>query len=750
MPPTTRLILTNWSKGELSPLLEGRPDLAAFFEGGSTIENFMLMRQGGATRRPGTRFIHEVKDSNRDTILVPFETSVDDAFMLEMGAGYDRPYKNKAMLPVEIPSPYTEAQLREVHYTQSVNVMFRFHQLVNPHKTARVPTPDNLSWSTLPIKYNPPPSFPDDTDISNGTATLTLSANTGAGVDAISTEDVFLAGDVGRVIVFGVSRATITSRVDGFHVVVTVLDDFPSDLAPIPAGQWLLRLAPQSTLDPTIKEPVGAIATLVAGPASQPTFRDADLGKFIKIYAGLAKITEVTNPFTVKAEIMSIMTGTDQANPPAAPAGSWGLEVPSWGPTTGFPGTGEFGDGRLWLARTVRQPTTFWASQSDDFDKFAIGIEADRAIDYTMGSRGYNQIQAIAENNDIFLQTSGTEHRATSGKTDAPFGGDVIPLVRKFSQHGSAMIQPIVYDKRVIFIDRSRRKIFSTAFNLEEDGYDAVEVTGAAEHITESKIRLGPWAMRFRLDPTIFFVREDGTLVSWIFHKDEKVTGFTRNVTNGTFEAVGVIPGKESDQVWVIVKRTILGQTKRYVELLEDDADELATREWHSCQTDSAVVYDFGGTPTTVLGGLDHLRGELVDVIIDGSFRGQMRVEANGTITLPIDEPGLLNGEVGLHYDSTLRSMRPAIKDRMTEGVWRSWVMLWVRLFKSLGGTLNGQELQYEPAPLGTTRLFTGDNDVSGYPDTAGLDGRITIKQDKPYPMTVLALFGEVQFQEHG
>lgn len=743
-----RPISTNWSKGELSPLIEGRKDLAVYFEGGSTIENWLLLRQGGVTRRPGTRFIREVKDSTKDTILLPVETSVDDAFILEMGNLYDRVYKNKAYLGVEVASPYLEAKLREVHYTQSVDVMWRFHQLVPQQKTARI---TDVNWTTLPVVYDPPPSFPDDTDVSGGTITITPSATTGTNVLITASAAVFLEGDVGRLIIFGTSRAVITSfgasagdtASPNDNVRVTVLDAFPNT-NPIPAGLWFLRLAPQTTLDPNIKEPVGAIATLTAGV---PAFRAADLGKFIKIYAGLLRITLVSSPTSINAELLSVMTGTSAADPAAAPAGAWGLEVSSWSVTTGFPGTGEFLEGRLWQARTVSQPTTFWASESDDFDKYAVGIEADRAIDYTMASRGFNQIQALADNNDLFIQTSGSEYRATSGKSDEPFGGNVIPLVRGFSAHGSAMIQPIVLNRRVLFVDRSRRQIYSIAFNFEEDGYDAVEITGAAEHITESKVRLGPWAVRRRLDPQIFFVREDGTLVALTYHHKENVIGFTRLVTNGTFEAVAVIPGTKNDQVWVIVRRLVNGVQRRYVEMLEDDASELTTRAWTSLQTDCAKVYDLAGVPTSTLTGLSHLEGATVDVVADGSFRGTA-VVSGGAITLA--EPASLNAEVGLHYASTLRSMRPAIKDQQTEGLWRQWIKLWVRLKDSMGGMLNGQELTYDPAPLGTLPMFTGDRDVTGYPDTAGMDGRVTLIQDKPYPMTVLSIFGEIKFSDHG
>ena len=163
----TRRILTNWSKGELSPLLEGRPDLAAYFEGASTLENFLILRQGGVTRWPGLRFIKEVKDSTKDTILLPFEFSATDAFILEFGDQYFRVYKNKAPVlsggvQVEVATPYLEADLRTIHFTQSADVMFLFHALYQQRKVARV---SDTNWSISQQMATPPPTFEADADL---------------------------------------------------------------------------------------------------------------------------------------------------------------------------------------------------------------------------------------------------------------------------------------------------------------------------------------------------------------------------------------------------------------------------------------------------------------------------------------------------------------------------------------------------------------------------------------------------------
>ena len=889
-----RRLLTNFSKGELSPLIEGRPDLAAYFEGGRKIENYLLLRQGGLERRPGLRFVVECKDSNRDTILLPFEPDTDNNYVLEFGHRYIRFIKDKAQIvdasdlvangtfdtdladwvktisgsgnvvwnngkarftkgaafgtavlrqgvtvlagksytlrftivntggpfggglalqllvgstlggsdllvvgvttgsyafqiispttlisiklasddildphplppgqadwddvelrsndvAIEIVSPYTEARLREIHYTESVDVLFLFNQLVQQQLLSRI---SDISWDISPMQYNPSPSFEDDTDISGGTATLTPSATTGQSVIFTASAAVFLNADVGRQIIFGASRGIISAfgasagdtATPNDHVRVDIIDAFP-DTNPIAAGSWLLRLSPQTTLDPDKKGPAGSFVGLVAGVAA---FRSTDVNKFIIIYGGLVRITFFASATSITGILESEMVGTSDTNPAAAPAGAWTLETASWSVDNGFPGTGEFFQGRLGQASTPKQKTSFWLSRNDDFTNYGIGAAASDALDYTIAARTLSQIMWMADNIDLFLGAGGSEHRVIAGRENEPLGGDVIPNVSRITQHGSAAIQPTVISRRIIFVDRSRRLIFAISFSLEEDGFDALEVTGPSEHITKSGIRLGPVAYQKRLHPRLYWVREDGQLIVLTYYHHEKVVGFSRVVTNGTFEAVCAIPkAVGSDQVYAIVKRTINGQIKRYIELFEENASELDGRLWTSCQTDCSKVYALGGVATTVLTGLGHLEGETVDVITDGAYRGT-KVVTNAEVTLT--EEATLTAEIGLHYDSEGQTMRPAVEGQMVEGLPRNWIKLWMRLFETMGGQINGQDIEYTPTGLGELALFTGDKDVSAEGESS-LDGAITFKQNLPYPMTILAVYGECEFGDHG
>jgi hypothetical protein len=167
--PKARKLQTNFTKGELSPLVEGRPDLAQYYEGAARIENFILLRQGGLTRRLGTRFIAEVKDSSKDTILVPFEPNIDSSYVIEMGNAYARFYKDKARLtsggnPVELTTPYNTTNLRHLHFTESVDILYIFSSIYRQRRLARV---DDTHWYLYDVTPVPPPTFEDSFDISN-------------------------------------------------------------------------------------------------------------------------------------------------------------------------------------------------------------------------------------------------------------------------------------------------------------------------------------------------------------------------------------------------------------------------------------------------------------------------------------------------------------------------------------------------------------------------------------------------------
>ncbi len=632
-------------------------------------------------------------------------------------------------VPVEIATPFLVADIRSIHFTQSADVLFLFHSTYQQRKLARV---SDTNWALNLERVVPPPTFEADTDISLGTATLTPSATTGNGVIFTASAGVVAVADVGRLIIYGAARATIVSRTSNSIIVVDILDDFP-DTNPIPAGDWLLRLSPQTTLTPSSNSPIGAIITLTPALSA---FRAVDLLKYIKINDGVIQIVSVISSLSIRGRVVSKLSTSA-----AALAGNWTLEVPAWSDARGWPRTGEFFQGRLAQASTNSQPTTFWESASDDYDNYAIGITADDAVEYTIASRQVNRLEWLTEHNkSLLIGTTGSEIQATgSGADNALITGDSPPQIDRLATNGVAPIQPVVARKSVLYVDRSRRKVMQIGFDLENDGQTDKELSVGAEHITESGIRLGPLAYEKRLNPRIYFAREDGQGVSMTFFPEQKVVAFTRRTTLGTFGSFAVIPnaGGGDDQIWAIATRTINGQTKKFVEMFESNHEGLSARAWTSLQTDCASVLT--GQTGTTLSGLDRLEGESVDVVKNGSFLGAYTV-LGGDVELQDDLVTEDVVEVGLHYDSTITTMRPAVPGQVLEGLPRSWDALFTRFKDTIGGTVNGESNLYAASSLDEKGLYTGDVKVTG--TGVDTDGRVTISQTQPYPMTVLAVFG--------
>ena len=135
-------ILTNFTSGELSPLLDGRVDVAKYYNGAKTLENYIPLPYGGTIRRPGTYFVAEVKDSTKAVRLVSFQFSTTQSYILEFGDLYIRFYMDNGQIlsggvPYEIATPYIEADLFNLQFAQDADTMWIVHPSYKPRKLTR-------------------------------------------------------------------------------------------------------------------------------------------------------------------------------------------------------------------------------------------------------------------------------------------------------------------------------------------------------------------------------------------------------------------------------------------------------------------------------------------------------------------------------------------------------------------------------------------------------------------------------------
>ena len=479
--------LTNFTAGELSPRLDGRNDLSKYPSGCKTLENFIVYPHGSAARRSGTQFISEVKTSANKTRLVPFEFSTTQTYILEFGNQYIRIYKDKGQVQnggsaVEIATPYLTAELFDIKFAQSADVMY----IVHPNHAARkLSRTSHINWTLTQIDFTKGPMQDPNT------TTTTLNP----GQTAVGT---------------GVSL-------------------------------------------------VASATTGINGGAG---FASTDVGRFVFLHGGYAKITGFTNTTNVTIEILTTLSASTATE-------NWRLGA--FSDTTGHPSTVTFFEQRLVFAGTTEQPQTVFFSKSGDYENMDANIggtiaDSD-AIIYTIASNQVNAIRFMTATRTLIIGTAGGEFSVSGGGSDVAITPTNI-LIKKQSNHGAANLDALAVGNVTLFMQRARRKMRELAYNFDVDGYIAPDMTILAEHITEGGIT----QMAYQQEPNqiIWLVRGDGELVGFTYQREQQVTAWHRHIFGGAFgsgkavcESVAVIPTDDTEyEVYVIIKRTINGATK--------------------------------------------------------------------------------------------------------------------------------------------------------------------------------------------
>ncbi|BAQ86379.1 putative tail tubular protein B [uncultured Mediterranean phage uvMED] len=230
--PRTTLALTSFVSGEFGNKLTGRTDFDKYQSAAKTMENFLVHPQGAATRRVGTQFIASVKTASAKTRLIPFEFSTTQTYILEFGNNYIRFFKDKGQIlsggsAYEISTPYLTAELFDIKFAQSADVMY----LVHPnHEAMKLSRTGHTSWTLAAVDFTDGPYLATNST----TTTLTpASAGVGTGVNitasavtGINAGSGFQTTDVGRFISFNSGIAKITARTNTTVVVCTILTAF--------------------------------------------------------------------------------------------------------------------------------------------------------------------------------------------------------------------------------------------------------------------------------------------------------------------------------------------------------------------------------------------------------------------------------------------------------------------------------------------------------------------------------------------
>ena len=139
-------VQSSFSEGRISPRLQGYVDLPAYEAAVKTLENAVVLPQGASSKRSGTYYVAETKSSGA-VRLIPFTVGLSQNYVLEFGNNYFRVYSQDLQLQYHASSSssgvyekattYTTAQINDLDFTQSADVLFLVHPDHKPRKLVR-------------------------------------------------------------------------------------------------------------------------------------------------------------------------------------------------------------------------------------------------------------------------------------------------------------------------------------------------------------------------------------------------------------------------------------------------------------------------------------------------------------------------------------------------------------------------------------------------------------------------------------
>lgn len=694
MSPLTSVVARSFVSGELSPALGARADVTKYIAGLKTCRNLIVQRHGGVTKRPGTKFVAEVKTSSYQPRLVAFEfKAADQNYVLEFGNLYVRFYWHGAMVedplnpgdPLEVVTPYATADLPLLQFAQSIDVLTITHPSYAIRELHRV-AHDN--WTLGSFSIAPTIAAPASPSGSAGTAgALTY-----------------------KYVITCAKKETYEESVAS--AVVTITCDTPTPAAPNVLSWTSNGSAAEYYIyaDPFQNGVYGYIGT-----AASNSFRDP----------GFAPDPTITPP------TLKVLFNASGA----------------------YPRVGAYWQQRLVFAGSNTNRETVWLSRVGAYHNFSIStpLQDDDALEFIIAGLHLNPVAAVVPLKKLVILSDAGVFLAQGDET-----GVLRPTAINIDQQGyvgaSYTVPPVVVNNGILYVDSSSRVLRDLNFDATQDGFSGQDLSLFASHLFDG-YQIERVAYAREPHSIIWVVRSDGTLLGLTYEKEQDVWGWHRHDVDGTVEDVVTLANDDGDDdVYLLVNRTIDGGTVRYIERFGPRFVPNVTAIEDAFFVDCGLTYD--STPATVFSGLDHLEGERVAILGDGAVVSDGRTGTTftivtGSVTLPAARSTV---QIGLPMPySDLETLELDVQGTDIRDKEKRVQSLTAIVHQTRHGWKVGPDSsnliadQANPWDASVTALVDDQSEINM---TAGFStgGRVYIRHDQPLPFTLLGIIPRVEW----
>lgn len=597
-----------FSSGEVSPLLEGRPDFLRVKTGASIMAGFLPLRQGAFTRAPGTLFRGNT-DENAQGRLIDFEFAADDAVILEFTANKMRVWRYGALVddggsPYELATPYDMDAIARLVWEQAADVIYLADGVLPIQKLSRFAL-DN--WSIEAASFTGGPFRVQNLD-----EALTLQADGETGTVTLTASAAFFeANHVGSLIrLEAVDYTTI----------------------PLWTGNKSVSVGDQVRYGGNIYELTAGTNTGVNPPTHTEGIHAVDAStswEFVSDGTGIVEITAVTSGTEADATVVKRLPMAVVDDP------TYRFAEGAWSDRYGYPSALAIFDQRLIAAATPSDPRTLWFSTGGAFTDFEPSTDPDGSFAYAIaGQNTLNRILWLKGGKDaLHIGALGEEYSTRSTDQSAILGPTTTAFTMQ-STIGSAATQPIAPDGWPVFIAKDGARIFELRYSLENDAVQPRELSLPSDHLGAGGFKEIVWqSSPLRL---AWIRRETGDLVAMVHEPREDVLGFVPYpVADGVVESIAVASAADTktDVLTMIVRREIDGQTVRMVE-----EQALTYGILSGAQPIAEAVHLFAAAvfeedPETDTFNVPHLEGQEVEIWTDRGRFGPKTV-SGGQVTI--------------------------------------------------------------------------------------------------------------------
>ena len=546
---------SNFSTGEIDPLLRARTDLQQYQNALEEATNVVVQPQGGISRRDGLEFVFDFGSSFTEFKIIPFEFSVNDSYLLVFVVGRIYVFKNKNLQrdinssgnDYITASDITAAMLDELEYTQAVDTLILCHEDL---QTKRLVRNSDTSWTleNLPITNTPQYAYALDEHQPN--FTIAPSATTGN----ITITASSVTTDNGTAQAGGASTITLKSSTS-----YSSNDD--------PNGMWItLTSGTGSGQERYITDYVAAtkVATVYPDWTTPPdnttnykvtAFAPSAANNFAQVENTFGRVKYISY---VSDTIMNAVVEVPFFDTNGVVAGNWTAEFgyeDVWSSTRGWPRSATFHEGRLYFGGSKSRPNTVWGSRVIDYFNFDshTGLD-DEAVETTINTNQLNAIVNIVSGADLRIFSTGGEFIVVQSE-DTPITPSNF-LVRPQTRLGSKAGVPIEdLNGATIFVQRQGKAINAFQFGNDTRSYQVQNISLLSSHLLNTPVDIAVRRSSSTDEADRLFVVNsgDGSMAVYSILTGQNVIAPSKFTTDGEFIAIAV----ETSNVFSIVKRTI-------------------------------------------------------------------------------------------------------------------------------------------------------------------------------------------------